>query len=246
MLRLLDACVEESRKTIDTKDERLMGDITLSLAETIFDPRGALPNPKRSLTPRQLFYRQLFFDFRELFEAYQTLLDCPALSRSKPTKKSGLSPARLVRFWREAYLNELYIFLARLKAYIKRVARAYGHDHRVPHLREIAKEMEEVIDDIFSELVEVRSGHVHKYRYEHSDPELNRIQLFELLAVEGKMKTMQKLYREGVRQAEHQSIVDFRIFNRKAKDVLEAVFDSFDRFMVDKSKRLIYPANLKS
>lgn len=245
MHRFLDACIGESQTMIDMKDEKLMADITLSLAETIFDPGGALPNPKRTLTPRQLFYRQLFFDFREVMEAYQTLLDFPALSRSKPHAKSGLTPARLIRFWREAYLNELYIFVGRLKTYVKHVARAYRHDSRVPNLRMVAEEMEEFIDEHFSGLVAMRGGHVHRYRYENSDPELNRIQVLELLAVEGKMLKMRSLYRSGVRQARHQSVTDFRIFNRQAKATLKAVFDTFDRVMVDSSKRLVFPTNLR-
>jgi hypothetical protein len=113
-------------------------------------------------------------------------------------------------------------------------------------LREVADDMVSVIDDRFSPLVKMRGGHVHQYRYEHSDPELNRIQLLELLAVEGKMKAMQKLYKEGVARAKRQSVVDFRIFNSDARDSLKAVFDTFDGFMVDKSKHLIYPPNLRA
>ena len=209
---------------IDMKDEKLMADITLSLAETIFDPGGALPNPKRTLTPRQLFYRQLFFDFREVMEAYQTLLDFPALSRSKPHAKSGLTPARLIRFWREALLNELYIFVGRLKTYVKprcsrlptrqqssKLANGRGGDGRI-HRR------------AFFWFSSNARGHVHGYRYENSDPELNRIQVLEFAGGGGKMLKMRSLYRSGVRQARHQSVTDFRIFNRQAKATLKASF----------------------
>lgn len=245
MLRFLNAFIAESSNYVDTADEKVASNLTLSLAETIYRPEGALPGPRGNLTARETFFRQLFFDFGEVFSAYQTLVDFRAFSIAKPSRRSPLSAARLITFWREAYFNELYIFLCRLEVYAKRVARPYRHDSRINKVPLFVRHIQSLIDSRFGDLKTMRSTHVHTRRYEHTDAELKRIQLLETLAVHGKMKEMKGLYSTAVRRGRRQNRENFRRISLEAKDVLKGVFDSFERFMLSSANELIYPPNLR-
>jgi hypothetical protein len=110
MLRFQQACIDESRKVTDEASPEELRKINLSMAETLVNPKGSLPKPQVPLTPQRLFFRDLFFDYTELFDAYQLLIDFPALTTIKLRKRSSVSVAQITRFWREAYLNEFYIF----------------------------------------------------------------------------------------------------------------------------------------
>jgi len=244
VIRLLNACTKETRLFVDQKDEQSMADFILPIAETIFDPKGPLPNTHRKFTGRQTFLRALFSDFREVISAYQSLIEFPWLARSRPRKRCQLTAGRIVTFWREAYLNELYIFSLRLDAYITRVARLYRRDVSAAKVAKLADYLRGVIAEHFGDFIEMRGEHVHQRRYEFVDLELQRIQSLEMLAIHGKVASLRKLYDHAVRTARNQNTTNFRRINAAAKDALKAVFESYNRFMLTTSGELNYPSNL--
>jgi hypothetical protein len=243
VLRLLAVFKRETRSAFETKDELAIADILLPMAELIYES-GRPHVSNRPLKPREAFIRQLYLDFREVIAAYQTLLDFPALARSKPPRRSTLSPARLVAFWREAYLNEFYIFHCRLDAYVSRVIRSYRHDRRLAALSRFQTLIRDLIQGRFGDYIEMRGGHVHRHRYEYGDPELQRLQLLEMLATGSKLPAFRRMYATAARQAKKQNTETFKLITREAQDALKAVFDSFEGFMLDQSGNLLYPVNL--
>jgi len=246
VIRLLKACEAEVRNSIDTKDELALADVLLPMAEAIYDPDGPRSSGRKKIKPREVFLERLFFDFRELIAAYQILVDFPTLARSRPPRSQGLSPARLASFWREAYLNELYIFLCRVDAYMARIVRNYRRERSLAALPSFLTHMRELINSRLGDFIEMRGGHVHRRRYEYTDPELHRLQLLEMLATGSKIPEFRKLYREAARTAKVNNTETFRLITREAKDCLKGVFDSFEGFMLDREGRLVYPSNLKT
>jgi hypothetical protein len=180
------------------------------------------------LTLQRLFFRDLFFDYTELFDAYQLLIDFPVLTTTKLRKRSNVSVAQMTRFWREAYLNEFYIFLRRIDQFIEHTRKAYINDGRVVRVSNFLRTH---IRKHFRDLDEMRGSHVHEYRYHHVDPELNRLSLLEMLVVHGRAQELRPLYVRAVSKARMASRLAFRRFNLVAKDGLKAVFDSFNRYI---------------
>ncbi len=242
--RFLDACIGETRGIIDGTDHSASRDLSLSFAETIYLENDALPR-SRKLSQRQDFFKSLVFQFNELFTAYQTLIEFPVLARSCPPKNLKYSEARLVTFWREAYLNEYYIYLERLDVFIKKIGRWYRRDSRFPRLEKLAEGLRGIMRAEFEDLKTMRGSHVHEHRYYFSDPELRRVQLLELLAIEGKFTAMRPLYVQAIRNAKKQTIINFRRLNYRAKDSLKGVFDCFSPLFVDDNGRYIYPEHIK-
>jgi hypothetical protein len=240
--RFLDACIAETRELTATGEA--IRDITLSIAETIYSEDGALP-PTRQVTPRQEFFRSLFFYFNELFFAYQTLVEFPVFARSRPPRSLKFSNARLVTFWREAYLNEYYIFLLRLDTLLTRMRRWYRKDSRLPRLPQAIEGLRDAVRDLFKDLEEMRGSHVHQHRYQHLDPELQRLHLLELLAIEGKLSSMRPLYIRAIQKAKKRNTEYFSRITTRAKQGLQLVFECFASAFIDANGRIIYPTNLK-
>lgn len=241
MLRTQAALVGELRNEIENQPESRLVDGFLSIAETIFEPTNVHPAPPSNPTVREQFLGKMFFAFYEVFEAYQTLIDLPSLTASKPPRYATISESGLVRFWREAYLNEYYIFEQRLRGFIRCVQRCYRRDPRVPQLGRLADGLLTIIEEESETLREMRAVHVHKQRYFHSDHELKRVQMLEMLASGSPVHGMMPLYQQALRHCRSQTRHDFRVFNLRAKDSLKGVFDSFEPHTLDKSGKLIYP-----
>jgi hypothetical protein len=245
MLRTQSALVTELQAEIHNQPDSRLVDGFLSIAETIFEPANVHSAPASAPTAAEQFLGKIFLAFYEIFEAYQTLIDLPALSSSKPPRYSTISESGLVRFWREAYLNEYYIFEERLRGYIRCLQRCYRKDPRVPKLGELGDGILAILEEDSEILRQMRSIHVHRQRYFHSDPELQRVQMLEMLASGSPVRGLMPIYRQALRHCRSQTKHDFRIFNLKAKDALKGVFDSFESLILDKNGKLMYPSSIK-
>ena len=230
---------------METTDEAELADILLPIAEAIYAPETLRARQRPQLTARKAFFQKLFFEFREVIAAYTILAEFPTLARSKTPKSQSLSAARLISFWRVAYLNEFYIFICRLQAYISRVARAYRHEPRLAKLSAFPDHFRRLVEDRLGDFIVMRGQHVHQRRYEFSDPELHRLHLLEMLAMNSKIPEFVKLYRRAVRQEKASNTKTFKLITREAKDALKGAFDVFEGFMLTSDGRLVYPGKLQ-
>jgi len=241
MLRFQKACIEECRRVTEAHSPKEMKRISLSMAETLANPKGALPKPVVRLTPRRLFFRDLFFDYNELFDSYQLLVDFVSLTTLKLRKGSTVLPGRLTRFWRESYLNEFYIFLCRIDQFIEHVRKFYANDQRIFR---VAVFLRNSIKKDLSDLEDMRGSHVHKHSYHHIDPELDRLSLLEMLVVHGRSGALRPHYFRAIRNARAATRKSFQQFNLVARDAVKAVFEWFNRYLLDDADRLLYPSSL--
>ena len=246
MLRLQIACNKESERIIHQIGHDAYKNIFLSFAETIYNEKTASSKSPHKPTQQQAFFQRLFLDYWEICLAYETLSDFPVLSRSRPHRNSKLSPSRQLFFWRETYLNEFYIFQLRLETFVKHVARAYRKDY--PGLVEInVKGVLKTLDEtFFSPLIKLRGTHVHVHRSRRSDSELNRLELLEMLAIDGRVNAMSASYKSAVKRCQAQNIENFRVFISVAKNALTVVFRTFEGVLLDVDGKIVYPTNLKS
>jgi hypothetical protein len=207
MLRFQQACIEESRRVTEAHSPEEMKKIRFSMAETLANPKGTLPKPVVELTPQRLFFRDLFFDYGELFDSHQLLVDFVSLTTLKLRKGSTVLPGRLTRFWRESYLNEFFIFLCRIDQFVEHVRKFYARDQRVFR---VAVFLRKSIRKHLSDLEDMRGSHVHKHSYHHVDPELNRLSLLEMLVVHGRSNALRPHYFRATRNARAATRKSFR------------------------------------
>lgn len=102
----------------------------------------------------------------------------------------GISEADWLRYHLEAYLQETYIFVQRLQAFLGRVEKLTARAGDRSGLMEVRKLQDWVVRS-FQNLVTARGGHVHRSRFE-SD-ELRNLDLAVLLTKSGKAHQLRPL-----------------------------------------------------
>lgn len=217
-----------------------------SIAETIASPEGKLPDPKVTLTQRQVFFQRFRFDFDELHTCFETLSDFPALSRMPWPRNSELTAGKVILFWRESHFNECYIYHLRLLAFLKHLGRAYRKDPRQGRLVEALDALIRALESDFEKLKAVRSQHVHEFRHRHLDAEMGRLTLLELLGRDPKTSIFPALYGRAVRIAKANNVKRFQAFVQRMRREVDSIFRIICLYVVSDDGRLIYPSHLKS
>ena len=220
-----------------------MGD---SMIATLAAPEGKFPNPKVTLTQRQQFFQRLRLDFDELHTCFDTLSDFPALSRMPWPRSSSLTASKVILFWREAQLNECYIYHLRLLAFLRHLARGYRKDPKQTRLITAIDTLLAALETDFAGLKRVRGQHVHEFRHRHLDAEIDRLVLLELLVRGGTPPVMKKLHQAAVRAAKANNLKRFHGFNRRMRRELNSIFQILCLYIVSTEGRLIFPSQLKN
>ncbi len=243
---VLKALFSEGKRQLENESFCSHADFILAISESVFTPDDIhIPDPKRQ-SEKTIFYKKIAFDVEEVITSYEVLYDFPLMARSKPPKSTRLTPTKVIIFWRESYLNELYIFNCRLLTLIKRAGRAYRHEDEGTKIQDLCNSLEALVQEAMEPLVKMRGTHVHESRYFTSDPELERIRLLENLASGTGKREFKQMYLKAIRDGKKQSTANFRAFNLHAKDRLTSTFNAFLYFMLDPDGQLRYPTNLKS
>ena len=89
--------------------------------------------------------------------------------------------AETLKYWNEAYLNDVYICWERIKVFLTKTERFYSKD---PDFSEVIKQIcPEARGEAFKLLepfIKVRGGHVHEARSNNTDPEIIKLSMLSL------------------------------------------------------------------
>ena len=151
-------------------------------------PRG--PEPSAN----ERYWVEWFVQFSEINASIerlsQALVYLSHYPRSRVFRFHRLSEASWLRYHIEAYLQEAYILVERLKAFLKRTERTASRCGD-PNGRNSARKFRSAVDASFKNIVQARAGHVHKHRFE--DEELRNLDTLVLLTASGKMGKLRPL-----------------------------------------------------
>ena len=115
----------------------------------------------------------------EINESYLSMLDIGVYIRRFPYRDLGISPVRYLKYHIESYLNEVYIFSERVKAYLYAIRRRFGKTTFSQQVDESAKRIEQSLESSLLTIIKVRGSHVHQNRF--ADRGLDRLAFLENL-----------------------------------------------------------------
>jgi hypothetical protein len=241
----LAALLEESSQLISK--EKL--EASPGLIESINADLLGLPQPqklplKTELSSHEKCFQELFYGFGEIAEAYETLNDLMSLVRFTPPKTFNINKVRYLKFLKDAYFNEFYIFQQRIDAYLGKISHLYKTDPVVPNIAKTVAALRKAINSCTNNFIGMRSSHVHKQRYTATDEDMRRLNLLQILAEHSEMKRkMRVLYSLAFRDAQRHTKQKFREWNSAARAIIVGTFDVLNRQLLDKRKKLIYPVS---
>lgn len=181
---------------------------------------------------------RLFLDFEEIVSSYLSLRDVEVYLGRFPCRDTGISPRRYLRYHIERYLNEVYVFEQRFRAYLNLLRKRYRMSPIRQDMEDATRDLKELISSSLSGIVSLRNQHVHERRY--SDPDFYRLSFLEMLATdEAEDEIYLEFYRlrcKEMRDKWIQRIISNndtteRLFNACCQRLYQVLFDEGGRFV---------------
>jgi hypothetical protein len=162
------------------------------LLNPVFDlpvPAGVQKGPKPSANEQ--YWLNWFRDSSEieasLMRLDQALVYLSHYPSSRVFRFHGLSEADWIRYHIEAYLQETYILSERLGRFLRKVEKVAIAARDKAGVSTV-KRLKASVDATLKNVVKVRGGHVHEYRFQ--DDELQNLDTLVLVTKAGKMREL--------------------------------------------------------
>ena len=164
-----------------------MHSLLLSVSPTVRKPVEAASLGGRSgyaaLTRDEQIAMDFFGGFLEIMHCYDKLLDIEIYISRFPYAKTRVTRPGHLRFVVEAYLNESYTLVERLRAYPKMICRRLGKRNKKLDFNGACKRAEVMVTTSLQNLTKARGAHVHQRQF--STPDLERLELYDFLRTQG-------------------------------------------------------------
>lgn len=173
--QFLESFAYHAKRLIVQNPNERNADIVHRVAEQIFKPwEHDQQVPKE--TKQTGFLRDYFNQFYEILVACQHLDTVRDLIESTMRGMAPADQAKVITFWSEAYLNEVYIFRARMHDFLTFTERRYKKDpdFSMP-LQEVCGQCRNLLEKELGSITRIRGAHVHAGRSRYSDPQLVRL-----------------------------------------------------------------------
>jgi len=239
MVKFMDRLRNELHTSINIDDFDAQRNLLLGIAETIYSEKGPLASTT-SPNAKVRFLHNLAMELSEVVSGYEMLLNFPSLTQSTPSKANRLSKADLVNFWHESYLNEYYIFLNRLLAFLRKIEKYYKRDSRFSRMPIVIKNMREFIYNENDAFLKNRGKHVHQTRFRNLILEGRRLSLLEELINFKHFHRLRPIYLKSLREFKKLSLNYIKSETKNAKIVLTVIFRVLTR-IITRNNGIIYP-----
>jgi hypothetical protein len=139
------------------------------------DPRSDYKYP--ALSANEQYWGEWFHQLKEVHSSLERLDQASVYLTHYPGARAfpfqRLSEAEWIRYHVEVYLQELYILEQRLSRFLRKVEKLTGAGDKNGFL--VVQGLKAAVKDGFTNVVRVRSGHVHQNRFQ--DEEMSNLDL---------------------------------------------------------------------
>jgi len=243
--RFLQAFANHAKKLIKEDPGNRNADIDHRIAEQIFAPwEHDQQKPKE--TKQTTFLRDYFNCFWEAVLACDHLETIRGLIQSTVPTAAPDRRTRIIIFWSEAYLNEMYIFQLRLLDFLMASERRYKNDPDfAAPMREICTGLRAQVQKALEPLIKIRGTHVHSGRLRHSDPQLVRLSHLELFVDDLGITDFSNEYEKAATEAKEWLIQQTDHFTTLAWTLLDSTCHVLAEGIITENGWLIVPTNYK-
>lgn len=188
---------------------------------------GITRTPKPlSLPEEEAFYRDIFWRFGEINKSLETLehisVFINSFRKSKAYREAGITDTIHLRYHIEHYLEEIYILLLRVRAFMNWLSRKFKKEGRIRESLFVS-ELKKAFENVTNNLESVRGDHVHQARYD--DNILNVSTLFEIVS-SGDDKEMKVAAIISYKRAKKEWSERIKKNNKALKESLDAIFEA--------------------
>jgi hypothetical protein len=219
--------------------------IEARVAEQIFaawEHNQAVPLETKQTT----FLRDYFNVFWEVVLACDNLETVRSLIQKTVEAVPSERELKIVTYWSEAYLNDIYIFEMRMFDFLTASERRYGKDRDFAEpVRKICGGIREQVQEALEPLIKIRGSHVHTSRSRHSDPQLVRLAHLELLVSGLGIDELSDERKKASHEARQWLIQQTDYYTKLAWTLLDSTCEVLAVGIVTENDWLIVPVNYK-
>ena len=198
------------------------------LEKSVWDSIEGIPHKPipLSLTKEELFYRDVFWYWGEIRKSLENLEYVPifinSFRRSKAYREASITATIYLRYHIEHYLQENYILLVRVRAFMNWLSRGFKKEGRTQESLFVSK-LKKYFENVMNNLTLARVYHVHQARYD--DNVLNVSTLFEIASTseDEKLKIGATL---SYKRAKKEWSERIKKNNQDLKESLDTIFES--------------------
>jgi hypothetical protein len=220
-----------------------------SKAATTTWMRGVLlgSEPTKRPTPPtlrrdDLFIVKLLRAFSEVDASAGTLDVIAKLARRSPSKAIQVEPGAHLRFFVEAYLNEIYLLSQRCEALSTFLQRAYRKDARAGDVARSTASIQKHVSVAFKPMLGVRGAHVHEFRYDDFD--VSRLGTLRILGPTD--RSLARIHKDALRKVRRKKVQWMVANNRGVQELLDWYFDALFDLVFDEAGVPKYPVAAKA
>jgi hypothetical protein len=183
----------------------------------------------------------LFYSLCEIKTAAQNLSDTEIYIRRFPYRDTPITRIRYLRYIFVNYLNEVYLLKQRLKAFLQLVEELYASGVHRKDIRKVTQPLFSYISQVFENLVDARSSHIHKEYY--SDRQLEKLEILELTTGNYDLNQNRLIwpgyFQWQYREIRKQKVRQVREINEAIRDILNAFFSKLYPIVFDENDNVI-------
>jgi hypothetical protein len=187
--------------------------------------------------------RDIHWGVFEILGSYESLLDAELYIRRFPFNKTRITKTRYLRYVIENHLSEVYILKERLKKYLKTIEEVYAKGTRRKQIKQVTQPLFAFNANAFGELIDARSKHVHKSRYD--DIELRSIEAMERLYMANPSEEwspyLQSYFELDYKRIRNQRAAEIAAQNQKIRNILDEYFNRLYPAIFDEQGKLLLP-----
>jgi hypothetical protein len=198
---------------------------------------------QKGLRREEQYIERLNILTKEIVDSYDSMRAAETYLGRFPFLRQGITASSYIRFHLESYFHEGYILSERMRVFPERLRREFRNAKNRPTNLDVR--IDYVIAEVtklFAPMKNLRSSHVHERRYD--EPELRRLEFFEMLAEVKPDAFATHLSR--VRQLARRNALGFVTdVNKGLASKLDRYFNYFSGLIFSSDGSIRIPSNLQ-
>lgn len=206
------------------------------------------PVGNRNIEPTQVFqyFWKLFKSYTEITKTLETLDNISVFIRRFPFARSKVSPESYLQFHIEAYLSEVYILRERSNSLVKLVERQFKRDPHLTNVNEVCQQILNLTQQTLGPVVDVRSNHVHKVRFQ--DDDISRLETLNLLKLDptpDRRLNWDWLYKHEYKKTRKKWTDQIKTNNKASRELIDQLLEAIYPIIFDQDGHLRIPNGIR-
>jgi hypothetical protein len=223
----------------------MSGNLNVKLTNEFYSDKIPSIAGHSKLDSEERYIQRLHSLTTEILHSYEALQNIVIYLSRLPFTRVGIAPSKYIQYQLESFFNEMYILRERMKIFPVKLQREFREDPGAKAIdKKRVKYICDEIDRIFKPVLDLRGRHVHENRY--YDPELNQLNLLEMLTECDSSIFRPYIIQRTTRMARLNAVKFVKETNTGLSVKLDSFFTFFEKLVFKEDGSIRIPSNIRA